>query len=374
MFPTIEHISQLLPSIEGRQDFVVKRTPWYTAIDYVYVGKDTFDDPLRLECRGIKFHPDGTLMARPFHKFFNIGEELRPEEIDLSVPHIVMEKLDGSMVHPALLDDELVFMTRMGDTDIAKAAFSFAEKHDPMMLQFCRDALNKGFTPIFEYVSPDNRIVVRYEEPALILLAIRNTRTGEYLWDMGVGDMPTVSIDRRGISTDIHSFIDAVKGLKGKEGFVIRFENGLTLKMKADEYVLRHRAKSDIGLEKNALMVVLNGDQDDVIPLLHKDDAALLKDYAQQICEALDTYAAMIKFDLERGKDLSRKDFAINIVSKRALLFRPALYLALDGMEPREALIEILKKLCTSGPKIAEVREQLLLPKWGGAEWTSSTE
>ena len=65
----------MLPHIQGRSDFVVAVRDGYTVIDYVYALPDSFDNPYRLECGGIKFAPDGSVLARPFHKFFNIGEK-----------------------------------------------------------------------------------------------------------------------------------------------------------------------------------------------------------------------------------------------------------------------------------------------------------
>ena len=83
---------------------------------------DTFDTAIARECRGLKFDADGRIIARPFHKFFNLGEKERVEDIDWSAPHQLFDKLDGSMIHPAMLNGEMVFMTRMGATDQARLA------------------------------------------------------------------------------------------------------------------------------------------------------------------------------------------------------------------------------------------------------------
>lgn len=77
----IEHIDKLLPHVQDRKDFIIAKRDGYTVIDYGFVDNDTFDHPARVQCRGIKFGPDGRILARPFHKFFNLGERanLRPE-------------------------------------------------------------------------------------------------------------------------------------------------------------------------------------------------------------------------------------------------------------------------------------------------------
>ena len=54
----------------------------FTVIDYQVMMPDTFPpltdeiSALRRECRGIKFGTDGKILARPFHKFFNLNAEL----------------------------------------------------------------------------------------------------------------------------------------------------------------------------------------------------------------------------------------------------------------------------------------------------------
>ena len=108
----IEHIDQVLPHIKDKPEFVVIDKGDYKVIDYVYVDKDSFDHPVAIECRGIKFSSDGSILSRPFAKFFNVGEKQQLNEIDLNLSHHLLHKLDGSMIHPAVINDQLVFMTR----------------------------------------------------------------------------------------------------------------------------------------------------------------------------------------------------------------------------------------------------------------------
>ena len=107
----IDHIDQLLPLIDGRKEFFVAERGRYKIIDYQILRPETFDHPGLLECRGIKFDADGNLLARPFQKFFNLGErpEGMPQDLDWSRPHRVLEKLDGTMIHPARLEGDIVF-------------------------------------------------------------------------------------------------------------------------------------------------------------------------------------------------------------------------------------------------------------------------
>ena len=82
-FPEINHIIDVLPHIEGRNEFRIFDKEWYKVINYVVAFEETFqwddNDPvgsaIRRECRGLVFNQDGVIISRPFHKFFNVDEK-----------------------------------------------------------------------------------------------------------------------------------------------------------------------------------------------------------------------------------------------------------------------------------------------------------
>jgi RNA ligase len=81
-------------------------------------------------------------------------------------------------------DKTIKFRTKMGyDTDVAKKIQKFIDQHElkDNYLKFLSKWLDNGFTPIFEFVAPDNKIVVEYKKGELILLAIRDVKTGLYI-------------------------------------------------------------------------------------------------------------------------------------------------------------------------------------------------
>lgn len=186
-FPVINTIDDVLPAIAGRDEFVVAERDFGTVINYLVAMPDTFkiegpDDvmgALRRECRGLIFDTEGRIMSRPFHKFFNVNEkeETQAHMLDLSRPHIVMDKLDGSMIRPVRMHGMIRLATKMGVTDIAIEAEQLLDADQYMWLE---DMMIDGFTPIFEYVAPTNKIVVEYAEAKLILTAVRETVSGEY--------------------------------------------------------------------------------------------------------------------------------------------------------------------------------------------------
>lgn len=186
-FPEIRHINDVLPAIEGYEEIIVAERDFGTVINYIVAYPETFkmegpDDvsgAIRRECRGLIFDLEGNIMSRPYHKFFNVNEkeETQSHLLDLSRAHIVMDKLDGSMIRPVRMYGMVRLATKMGVTDIAMEAEKLLD-HDQYV--WLEDMMVDGFTPIFEYVAPTNKIVVNYAEPKLILTAVRETVSGEY--------------------------------------------------------------------------------------------------------------------------------------------------------------------------------------------------
>lgn len=189
-FPHITNISQVLPVIEGLPEFVVAvKDGGYTVINYNVAFDTTFPpieteaDAIRRECRGMIFDTaTGNILRRPLHKFWNINEreETQLAKIDFTDPHIVLSKLDGSMISPFKVNEKVRFGTKMGITDVSLRAEEYI-KHHPEFLLFSEWAITNGITPIFEYTAPTNRIVVNYEVPQLTLIACRYMISGEYI-------------------------------------------------------------------------------------------------------------------------------------------------------------------------------------------------
>jgi RNA ligase len=196
-FPYIEKIEDVLPHIKDRGEFLVAEREHYTVINYMVALADTFDmfdsydegnyvydvtGAIRRECRGLKFYKDGRIAARPFFKFFNINErdETKIDKVDWSKPYTIMEKRDGSMIHPMRIGNDIRWMTKMGITEVSAQAEKFIEKNTNYE-KFAKWCIENQLTPIFEYTSPNNKIVVRYEKDELVLLAVRHNITGEFM-------------------------------------------------------------------------------------------------------------------------------------------------------------------------------------------------
>lgn len=362
-FPIINNISDVLPAIEGRDEFTVAVKEGYTVINYNVMMADTFpaviaaDDlranhdhyetenlhaRLRRECRGIIFDTaTGEIIRRPFHKFFNVNEKDETQEhvIDLSRSHAILEKLDGSMLCPFIVNDQMIWGTKMGATDVAKPVEEFV-KNNPQYVAFSDHVIrfSKGWSPIFEWCSRKQRIVLDYKEDQLVLTALRNMNTGEYstfrnLQKFGEEfDIPVVRAFEP--QTDMKDFIDYVRGLEDIEGFVVRFADGHMTKLKCQWYVQIHKAKEAILQDRNIAELVLEDKLDDVKAHLPAEDRDRLTDFENDFNRAILIVTAQTMQLLYgiRDSGVDRKTFAIEQAQAIDGYTRPIIFKNFDSL------------------------------------------
>jgi RNA ligase len=328
-FPIIKHINDVLPHIEGSKEFIVVEKDGYTVINYVLIGNDTFPavtsyaDAVRRECRGLIFDPFGNLINRRYHKFFNFGEreECMSGHVNFDEPHRILEKLDGSMVSPCKIGIRTMWFTKMGITDTGAQACEFVRTR-PVYYKIADECLDAGMTPIFEWCSNKNRIVLDYPDDALILTAIRNNETGVYSTIDALQllakqyDIPVVQVYEYSAKDDIR---DVVKAWEGSEGIVIRFNDGHMLKVKSDWYIKIHRVKALLGRARDVVNLILSNQIDDMLPVLPEKDQVKIRDFSNRLLQKI----AIRAFDLHhyisdmKKKHLTKKSYALSQDSDR---------------------------------------------------------
>ena len=336
-FPTITNISDVLPAIEGRDEFVVAVKEGYTVINYNVMMADTFDCNVRRELRGIIFDSEtGEILRRPFHKFFNVNEreETQDHIVDLSRDHRILEKLDGSMIAPFVVNGEMIWGTKMGATDVAKPVKEFV-KNNPVYQYIAKKWIELGWTPIFEWCSRKQRIVLDYKEDQLILTAIRNMKTGEYCFypymknHAAAIDIPVVRAFDMHAMNDMKAFLEYVRDLEDLEGFVVRFDDGHMLKLKCHWYLQIHKAKEAILQDRNIVELILDDKLDDVKAHLPQEDRDRLTQFECQFNIAIADVVCHLANDLSwiRENNIDRKTFALEHAQRydqyiRALIFK----------------------------------------------------
>lgn len=218
--------------------------------------------PVVMECRGLILEDDFSPVCRPFDRFFNYGEALDiTEQVDIK-NSIAYEKADGSLVK--VYHDGLQWQVASRGTAFAESENYTGEVFRDLIIKAfgcvsivewrskVSECLDKDNTYIFEYVSPNNRVVTPYKEDKMYTLGARNTLTGleidtsNCLIDMQDKGLNVVEPKQFKFNSadDIKDFVNDLTDLQ--EGVVVKdLSNGIRFKMKADKYVAVHRLRGD---------------------------------------------------------------------------------------------------------------------------------
>ena len=326
-FPYIRDINGVYDHIVGYEDAIqIKLNEWngvqYYSVFYIYNKPGLFDNPVRRECRGMIFDADGYIRRRPFHKFFNLSEVretsykrvmdriLRGEE------HWITEKLDGSMIAPFTLNGDIVLGTKAGVTEISESIpWSCISSESALWI---RSNVFQSRTPIFEFVSPDNRIVIEYDKPRLVYLAMRDNHTGEYIEPDEPYPGPVVHPYQGQHSFD--TYVKKVSGEQGREGDVLTFRDGMRVKIKCAWYVNLHNVLKDIALPYKVARLAWGGNVDDIYPMLPEDMRSAVEGQCNDFLMAVSAEHERLKGVLDRFSEWwitssgDRKSVAVDFV------------------------------------------------------------
>jgi hypothetical protein len=256
----------------------------FVLLDYDMINSPK-SHPIVIECRStILSKGDWVVLSLKFPRFFNAGEcpdYYQDFDVKRAIP---MMKLDGSLIGIwyNLFDKVWEISTRgmakaegnhpMGGTfrDKVLDAMGFDEQG---FQNFFGSYGNKITTYICEWVSPENRIVTRYEKSTLVLLGVSNSYTEnvvstpsilndykKYFKNLGL-EFETPQVFPQGDLTELIAAANELDGLK--EGFVLYdIASGKRMKIKSSSYVCAHRIRGEdtIPTRKNLLELVFTGE------------------------------------------------------------------------------------------------------------------
>lgn len=283
------------------------------------------------EMRGLTFvfNKDGSLYNRYvlLEKFFNINQA--PESLYSVVKNykikFINNKEDGSIAtFIKLPNGKIVGKSKLGfDNDQANAINKIYHTNNDIKT-FVDWCLNNDIIPIFEFVAPSNRIVLRYPADELILLRLRDLNTGKHL---NIKDY----LDRIG-TIRIAPFRDDVKDLDqlieltatevDKEGYVVTTEDehghDFFFKIKTPWYMERHGLLTeDIYRENVIIDYILSDKIDDVLGQIPEDE----KEARERIFKIIsivkktisDKMASVEKeYDWVVKSGMTKKEYALN--------------------------------------------------------------
>lgn len=215
-------------------------------------------DNVSLHARGIVFdYATGEVLARPFDKFFNLGEMINVETGELKPiagyvkQHLGFDNLSGDYKHQKFrvmdkLDGSLGIAFWTGVDWYVKTAGSFESDqakwaNDWFDMLINPNVLDKSKTYLFEIIYDEDKHPIEYDFEGLVLLGIVDTKTGieEPLSEI-LRVAKELNIRHAEVLefTDFDEVVKYAKNLpKTKEGVVITFENGFKLKVKGDEFL-----------------------------------------------------------------------------------------------------------------------------------------
>ncbi len=395
-FPVISHIDDVLPHIKDSPEFIHVVKDGYQVINYVVAGSETFPDvhvtgdvyisgqnageysgqlhgaAVRRECRGLVFDMDGDLIGRRYHKFFNVNErdETALHAIDWSKPHVILEKLDGSMVSPCFVNGHLRWMTKMGITDTSMEAEAFVASR-PDYTELAAHYLEHGFTPVFEWCSNKNRIVLDYPEDRLVLTAMREMKFGSYMLHDAlerIGErygIPVVKAWSHEQIQKMGTLIGIIREMEDAEGVVVRFDDGHMVKIKSDWYVRIHKVKSLLGQERDVVELILKNELDDMLPVLPREDVEKIEKFQSALMEEIVSHAKYATSLMHRLRDrMDRKTFALEVAPTMPAMWRALVFQFWDK-EVTEVLTylairDTILKNCGSNASYTKVKEAFL--------------
>jgi len=315
--------------------------------------KDLWNDTNRV-ARGIVFRSDGTVVARPFAKFFNLHErpETEPNALPWDEGVEVYEKLDGScgagyvdsrgnwsLATPgSLISDQAVEGTRI--------------LHEG---QYDLSALPLDCTPVFEIIYPENRIVVDYSgRRELVLLAIfehngvewHPARVDRIATDCGFARPKRYEINLR----------DEIPFEDNHEGYVVRFGNGFRVKVKSPAYLRVHRILNHMS-PKGVIDLIRGKEYGVTVGQLPKELAKEFDDvraYVQGIFNEILTNAhGRLNLMLEElGQNVPRKNYAIWVSKNVPNAESGFVFALLDGKDIEDKIWKLVLERVTEEPPV----------------------
>lgn len=234
---------------------------------YNYTDKTTFEKYwtyLTKQARGLIFEKKtGMVIARPFEKFFNIGENdlTQKHNLPLHLKYRVLEKLDGSLAILYFYKGSWLISTK-GRLDSQQAKIA----QELLYKKYKIDELDVKFTYLLEIVHPKTKVIIDYKdkEELYLLSAIETLNAKEVNYDVLVEFSKRVGfLLPKEFNLKIDDLLNGVfpneilDSLNNLEGFVIRFDNNYRVKFKLNKYLEIARIRSHFS--KLSLFKVMKG-------------------------------------------------------------------------------------------------------------------
>lgn len=292
-------------------------------------GKD-FDEPGSREMRGLTFvfNEDGTVFNRYvlLEKFFNLNQV--PDSMysvvkDYKIKY-VNNKEDGSIASFIKLPDgKIVGKSKMGFDNDQAIGINRVYKTNEDINKFVNWSLDNDIITIWEYVAPHNRIVLRYPKEELILLRLRDNKTGKHI-DIKehLDKIGSIKIAPFEDDHTLDGLVELSKTEIDKEGWIVQFDNDKMVKIKTEWYFDRHGLLTDDIYKENAIIgFILDDKIDDILTQIPEEEVEaherinrIISIVNRKIIEKANEIKRSYKVFLDMGSD--RKEYALKYYKK----------------------------------------------------------
>jgi len=287
-------------------------------------------DNITIQMRGTVLDENYKRVSNPMPKFWNI-EEL--EGLGISLPkcgYKIFDKLDGSLIEVFRYKDNIIVATAGSFISIqAEVAEKMLYEKYSKFIENIKD--NKTY--LFEFIHPENKIVVSYsDEEKLTLIAVRNLN--------GYDEKNLDKYKKYGLNIveEIDMSIEEMMKEKirpdfiNKEGFVIRYDNGFRVKVKYSEYFRLHKLITGVN-EKFVWEFLAAGKEielenipDEVFDFIKKTKKHFNIEFGRLKFDVFKMYHYIVKRLILIYGHYNQKDFAMMVLPKykefSGMLFR----------------------------------------------------
>lgn len=313
--------------------------PWLNILNYTEKAQyEKAWNHVTRTCRGL-IVSGGEVVARPWAKFFNVGEH---DSLDMTELVHVTDKADGSLgILYTAPDGRRAIATRgsftseqaLHATELYRARYEGRWVPDP------------GLTYLFEIVYPGNRIVLDYGDlDDLILLGVVEIESGHPYGPQLAATWPGRRVE--GFAAETLAEALAIPPRPNAEGLVVRYVgSGQMVKIKQDDYVRLHKIIT--GLSERGVWEHLAGGgtleqlaaevPDEFHGWIRKVGGDLI-DHHRVACNLARVEHEQVLHMLPEG--FMRKDFALAVADNavKGLLFQ-----LLDGRDIESAVWKLIR-------------------------------
>lgn len=319
-----------------------------------YTEKAQFDstwNAVTIQCRGLIVNSANEVIARPFDKFMNYGQD-QADVILMDYPVIVTDKMDGSLG---------ILWDYKGEQGVATRG-SFTSEQAIHATELWKSKygfrVNAQWTYLFEIVYPSNRVVLNYGVmDELVLLGVRDIEEGSVL-------LPNDVVTWRGPRTQTFSYETLRDALEAPmrpnaEGFVVYFPDlDYRIKIKQEDYVALHKIVT--GLTERRIWENMKAGKtlEDLVEIIPDEWHEWLRETYKIISEDFNitsnnirTDYFFIMCDLENinmhPNGWTRKDFALRV---RGMQYESFMFMILNNYNVTDKIWNLVRPSVESLP------------------------